>query len=372
MTIYLDNAATTPLHPKVKEAMTNAFDLFGNPSSVHGLGRKSHHQILEAREVIAKSIGANQEELVFTASGSEGDNMAIRQSVLLNKSKGNHIITTAIEHPAVLNTMKQLENEGFDVTYLPVDKNGEISLADFDEALTEQTILVSVMYGNNEVGSLMPIQAIAKKLEHHQAIFHTDAVQAYGTEDIDVKDLGIDLLSVAAHKINGPKGIGFLYIRQGLPLKAMITGGEQENHRRAGTENTPAIMGFKAAVEVLTKEEKACRKQKYQAYKAYIIQQLTKAGVEVQVNGSLTGLPHILNLWVRKNSQIVQTRLDMQQIAISTGSACTAGNVAPSHVLEAMYGKDPRVTESIRISFGYDTTKEEVEQFTDTLIKILK
>lgn len=372
MSDYFDHAATTPLHPKVKDVMIASFDDFGNPSSIHGFGRTSHHHIMEARDVIAQSIGAKKEEIIFTASGSEGDNMAIRQGVLLNREKGNHIITTQIEHPAVLNTMKDLEREGYNVTYLPVDQYGHISLSDFDEALCEETILVSIMYGNNEVGSLMPIQEIGQRLAGHHALFHTDAVQAYGTEDIDVTELGVDLLSVAAHKVNGPKGIGFLYVNQAVHLPALITGGEQEYHRRAGTENTPAIMGFQAAVEQLTAEEKQHRRDQYKAYKRHILHRLNEAGVDVEVNGSLEGLPHILNIWVKKNSQIVQTRLDMTGIAVSTGSACTAGTVDPSHVLLAMYGDSPRVMESIRISFGLYTTEESVDRLIDALIQILK
>lgn len=374
MAIYLDNAATTPLHPTVKAAMIEAMDDFGNPSSIHQYGRHPHFKILSAREQIAKSIGAKTDEIVFTASGSEGDNMALVEGSHAMQQKGRHIISTAIEHPAVLNTLHRLEDEGFEVTYLPVNERGEVSVEDVQQALRDDTILVSIMYGNNEVGSIMPIQRIGALLSQHQALFHTDAVQVYGTEPIDVTTLGVDLLSVAAHKINGPKGIGFLYLRQGTPFQPLITGGEQENHRRAGTENLPAIMGFKEAVAIISDEEKHARHQRYMAFKQEIIQQLTDAGIEVEVNGSLEGLPHILNLWFKGwRSDILLTRLDMSGIAVSSGSACTAGNVAPSHVLESMYGKEhPRVMESLRISFGYQTTEEDIQTLITTLIQIMK
>lgn len=374
MKIYMDHAATTPLHPSVKEVMIEAMDDFGNPSSIHQFGRHPHFKILTARETIAKSIGAQPDELVFTASGSEGDNMAILQSAYAKQNQGRHIITTAIEHPAVLNTMKRLEQEGFEVTYLPVDKKGVISIDDFMSALRPDTILVSIMYGNNEVGSLMPIKEIGQKLEEHPALFHTDAVQAYGTEAIDVNDLGVDLLSVAAHKINGPKGIGFLYIKKGTAIHPLITGGEQENHWRAGTENLPAILGFEQAVKILTAEEKEKRHALYEKFKHQILEQLQAADIEVEVNGTLSGLPHILNLYFKqKRSDILLTRLDMMGIATSSGSACTAGNVSPSHVLTAMYGEDSdRLTHSLRFSFGYQNTEEEVQQVIDALITILK
>lgn len=371
--IYLDNAATTPMHPKVKEAMIEAMDDFGNPSSVHQLGRHAHHKIVEAREVIAQSIGAQLDEIIFTASGSEGDNMAIIEGAHHNQAKGRHIITTQIEHPAVLNTMKRLEQEGFEVTYLPVDRNGHVSIDEVKQALRDDTILVSIMYGNNEVGSLMPISEIGALLKDHQALFHTDAVQAYGTEPIDVNTLNVDLLSVAAHKINGPKGIGFLYIRQSTPITPFVTGGEQEYHRRAGTENLPAILGFSTAVSLITDEEKERRHRRYQHFKTMILERLHEAHIDVEVNGPFNDLPHILNLWVKKNSNIVLTRLDMKGIAISSGSACTAGNVTPSHVLVAMYGEDSdRLNTSIRVSFGYQTTEEDIEAFIEALCDILK
>lgn len=371
--IYLDNAATTPILPEVADEMLTVMQShFGNPSSVHSAGRQAQQRLLRARQTIADSIGATEDEILFTASGSEGDNMAsfvFHRHCALNK---RHIITTAVEHPAVLNTVKRLEQEGFTVTYLPVNEQGEITVEQVKEAYRpHETILVSIMYGNNEVGIIYPIVEIGAFLKDKEVLFHTDAVQAYGTETIDVSALNVDLLTVAAHKINGPKGVGFLYIKKGLSLKPLITGGEQESHRRAGTENLPAIVGFEKAVLVLTPEVRQERHQRYENFRTMILEALAEAGVTYEVNGSDHHLPHILNLWIKQvPSDILLMQLDLAGITISTGSACTAGNVDPSHVLTAMYGKDhPAIQESIRISFGYQNTEEDIRALCDVLVK---
>lgn len=376
MTVYLDNAATTPILPKVASEMMDVMaQNYGNPSSIHQEGRRAKHQLMMARRSIADSIGADEDEILFTSSGSEGDNMALVEGALANQDKGHHIISTQVEHPAVLETLHRLENMGFDVTYLPVNDKGEITLKQVQEAFKPgETILVSIMFGNNEVGTLYPIQEIGEWLRDKDTLFHTDAVQAYGTEMIDVNTLPVDLFTVAAHKVNGPRGIGFLYIRKGTHIQPLITGGEQENHRRAGTENLPAIVGFASAVQYLSEEEKQQRRERYQQFRNHIISALDEEKIEYYINGSHQHLPHILNLWIQDvPSDLLLMQLDLQGFAVSTGSACTAGNVDPSHVLQAMYGSDsPAVTQSIRISFGYQNTMEEIQKFSQALVRSIK
>lgn len=374
--IYLDHAATTPMHPQVITEMTTIMqETFGNPSSIHGFGRLAHEKLEIARQIIADSLQVNAHEIIFNSGGTEGDNTAILETAFSRKAEGKHLITTAIEHPAVLNSMKYLETKGFEVTYLPVDEKGNISLADFEQALREDTILVSIMYGNNEIGNLMPIKEIGEKLREHPAYFHTDAVQAYGNQTIHPTKLGIDLLSVSAHKINGPKGVGFLYKKDGINIPAMLLGGEQEEKRRAGTENLAGIWGMAKAAELLTDEERKARSEKYAGFQQMVLEELGKQGIDVQVNGDLENkLPHVLNLRLPGVvNELLLMKLDLNGIAISTGSACTAGNIEPSHVLEAMYGKDtPILKESIRISFGYGNTKEDVQKFIQQLVDAIK
>lgn len=374
--IYLDNAATTPVSDEVyTELMDKYKNIYGNASTLYGLGRESKAVMENARDVIAKSINADPDDIVFTSGGSESDNTAITQTAIACKSLGNHIITTAIEHEAVIRPCEALEKMGFRVTYLPVDEYGNISLDDFKAALDDQTILVSVMTGNNEVGSVMPIHEIGEILKDHQAWFHTDAVQAYGLLDIDVQRDHIDMLSTSAHKINGPKMIGFLYRRKGVNFPSLIKGGDQEEKRRAGTENVPAIAGFAKAVQTITPEEKAHRQAKYLKFKHYIADKLKQNGVEFEVNGRITedNLNHVFNIWLKGiSTYVMQTNLDLAGIAVSGGSACTAGSIEPSHVLVAMYGKDsPRISESIRISFGRYNTTEDLDKLVDAITKIV-
>ncbi|MFD1319388.1 cysteine desulfurase family protein [Loigolactobacillus zhaoyuanensis] len=374
---YLDNAATTPMDPAVIAVMTEQMQQnFGNASNIHYFGRQARQVLDASRKTLAQSINAKTDEIVFTSGGTEGDNTAIMQTALQRQKLGRHIISTTIEHEAVLKPLHFLEKRGFEVTYLPVDERGLISLTDFKAALRTDTILVSIMMGNNEVGSHMPIHEIGDLLKDHQAWFHTDAVQAYGLLDIDVQRDHIDLLSVSAHKLNGPKFLGFLYRRQGINFPSFIKGGDQEDKRRAGTENIPAIAGFAKAVELDTPAEKAARQQRYAGFKQQLLTGLTANGIDFAVNGELNdnNLQHVLNIWIKGiSTYVLQMNLDLAGFAISGGSACTAGSLEPSHVLTAMYGQgDPRIEESIRISFGKDNTAEEIDQFVTALAKIVQ
>ncbi|MEC1536875.1 cysteine desulfurase family protein [Bacillus sonorensis] len=373
--IYLDHAATSPTDPRVVEKMLPYLtENFGNPSSIHSFGRESRKWVDDARALIAEEIGAHPNEIVFTSGGTEADNMAIVGSALANKDKGRHIITTKIEHHAVLNPCSRLEDMGFDVTYLDVDQSGRISAGQVEAALRDDTILVTVMYGNNEVGTLQPIAEIGALLKDHQALFHTDAVQAFGFLPIDVKEIHIDMMSVSGHKLNGPKGTGFLYVNEKVKLKQILVGGEQERKRRAGTENVPGIAGLSEAVSLL-KQERDEKTALYRRFKAMIIETLENEAVRFEVNGSLNeGLPHILNLYFPGISvESLLVNLDMAGIAVSSGSACTAGSVLPSHVLSAMFGEHAdQLTSSIRISFGLGNTEEQVKRAAKELVSIVK
>jgi len=361
--IYLDHAATAPMHPLVIEKMSEAMGtLYGNPSSIHSFGREARHQLDEARAAIASSIGAKANEIIFTSGGTEADNMAIFGTAEAYSSRGKHIITSSIEHHAVLHACQNLEKRGFEVTYLPVDETGRISIASLEEALREDTILVTIMFANNEVGTIQPIEEIGQLLSGHPALFHTDAVQAYGLLDLDVKKAGVDMLSVSAHKINGPKGTGFLFAKEGIRLAPRSFGGEQERKRRAGTENLISIAGFMEAVKIARKNA-AEKSEEYLAMKQQLIRILEAEGVSYQLNGTLEGsVPHIVNLsFPGTDVEAMLVNLDLAGIAASSGSACTAGSVEPSHVLVAMFGKESeRILNSIRFSFGLGTTEENI------------
>ncbi|MBM7649014.1 cysteine desulfurase [Bacillus ectoiniformans] len=362
--IYLDHAATSPVHPEVIEVMTEQLSkVYGNPSSIHSFGREARHVVDRARTTIARSIQAKFNEIIFTSGGTEADNLAIFGTVQAMKEKGSHIITSQIEHHAVLHTCEQLEKQGFDVTYLPVNEQGIVALDDVKQALRDDTILVTMMFGNNEIGAIQPIAEIGRLLKDHQAVFHTDAVQAYGIVPIDVNDLNIDLLSVSGHKINGPKGIGFLYAREGVKLSPNQFGGEQERKRRAGTENVPSIAGLERAVQIAMKtmDEKRGR---YKSFKKQLIQTLEQNDIQFRLNGSLEdSLPHVVNLSFPKTDvEAMLVNLDLAGIAASSGSACTAGSIEPSHVLVAMHGKESdRLRNSIRFSFGLMNAKEQID-----------
>ncbi|ALX48172.1 cysteine desulfurase family protein [Lentibacillus amyloliquefaciens] len=373
--IYLDHAATTPMDTQVVEAMNPIMtNIFGNPSSVHSFGRKARQYLDDARRTMAGSIHANEKDIVFTSGGTEADNLAMIGTALANQDKGNHIITTVQEHHAALNTAEYLEQQEFDVTYLPVDEQGRINIEDLTASLRDDTILVSIMYVNNETGVIQPIEAIGDILKDHQAYFHTDAVQAFGLLDIDVQQSGIDLLTVSSHKINGPKGIGFLYVAGGTKIEALQFGGEQERKRRPGTENIAAAVGFKKAVE-LTVENKAEKRQVYASYKDRFLNRLRENGIKYEVNGTPDHtIPAIVNLsFPGTNVESLLTNFDLSGISASSGSACTAGSVEPSHVLSAMYGgNSDRTTNSIRFSFGSFNTEENVIEAADRVAAIVK
>lgn len=359
--IYLDHAATSPVHPEVVAQFAEALGtVYGNPSSIHGTGRTARKTLDDARKELAASIGAGDNEIIFTSGGTEADNLAIFGTAA--KKSGKHIITTVIEHHAVLHACEKLERDGYEVTYLPVGENGRVRAEDVKNALREDTILVSVMLGNNEVGTIQPIAEIGEMLKGTGITFHTDAVQAYGVLPINVDSLNVDLLSVSAHKLNGPKGVGFLYQRKGTALAPILHGGEQERKRRAGTENVPAITAFAKAVEISlsTMEEKTAV---FQQYKTIFTSALDQQGINYKENGS-DQLPHILNLSIPGiEIESFLVNLDLAGISASSGSACTAGSIDPSHVLVAMYGEEAvEIRNSIRFSFGIGLTFEDIEQ----------
>lgn len=372
--IYVDHAATSPIHPKVAEVMLDVMkNSFGNPSSIHSFGREARKIVDEARSVLAKSIGAKPNEVIITSGGTEADNYALVGIAEAYQDKGKHIITTQIEHHAVLHTCNQLEKRGFEVTYLSVDSTGQISLSELESAIREDTILVSIMYGNNEVGTIQPIKEIAEILKDTNAYFHSDAVQAYGITPINVKELGIDLLSVSAHKLNGPKGIGYLYVREGISPAPRFFGGEQERKRRPGTENVAGIAGFKEAVLIAQAEMDEKQKQ-YLIFKQMLLDELKELNVKFHLNGSLeNSLSHVLNLSFPKTDvEALLVNLDLAGIAASSGSACTAGSIDPSHVLVAMFGKDSdRMRNSIRFSFGLYNTEDQVQYIANETAKIV-
>ncbi len=369
----MDHAATSPVHPDVIEAMVSSLKSdFGNPSSIHQFGRKSRHALDEARNNLASSIHAQANEIIFTSGGTEADNLAIVGAAKGNLAKGNHIITTVIEHHAALNACKGLEKEGFDVTYLPVDEKGRISIADLEKAICPETILITVMYGNNEVGTIQPISEIARIANESGIIFHTDAVQAYGLININVKDLGVDLLSVSSHKINGPKGVGFLYVKDGTRLVPYSYGGEQERKRRAGTENVAGIVGMEKAAELMH-EDREAKVALYQNMKQVMLNTFEEESISYQVNGDEQHmLPHVLNIsFLDAKVEPMLMNLDLAGIAVSSGSACTAGSHEPSHVLTAMYGDTERTQTAIRFSFGYGNTIDDAKKAAGEVVKIV-
>lgn len=375
--IYLDNAATTPMSPAVIDLISDEMkNDFGNASSTHGFGRKARNVVESARHTIAQAINAKDQEIIFTSGGSESNNNVIFGVAELRKDIGKHLITTKIEHESVLRSMQKLESQGYSVTYLDVDRDGRISLDDLKQALTPDTILVSVMAVNNEVGTVNPLKDIGEMVAETNAYFHVDAVQGLGNIDLDVQDMKIDFMSTSAHKINGPKFLGFLYERDGIRLPNLIYGGDQEMKRRAGTENVPGIAGFGLAVEETQEVSKAELQEKYTNFQKLVLDRLDQAGIDYEVNSPLTGLVshHVLNLRIKgASTYLLIANLDLAGFAVSGGSACTAGSLTPSHVLTAMFGPDsPRISESIRVSFGRYNTAEEVAAFADALIKVAK
>ena len=371
---YFDNAATTPVRKEVLDKMLPFFsENYGNPSSVYEIGARSKTYINEARKKVADAIGCDPKELFFTSCGSEADNWAIKGAAFANRKKGNHIITSAIEHHAVLHTLQYLEKQGFEVTYLPVNEFGEISLDDLKNAIKDTTILITVMFANNEIGTIEPIEEIAKIAKEHGILFHTDAVQAIGAVEIDVKKMGIDMLSMSAHKFNGPKGVGALYVRRGVKIDNFVHGGGQENGRRAGTENTPGIIGLAEAIEIATKNipEKA---KKISELRDYAIAQIEKRIPYCRLNGHRTkrlcGNINFSFEFIEGESLLLM--LDIKGVAASSGSACTSGSLDPSHVLLGIGLKHEIAHGSLRISLGYQNTKEEIDYLLDILPSIVQ
>ncbi len=361
--IYLDNAATTKTAPEVVEAMLPYFsEHYGNPSSIYSLGAESKKAVAEARETIAKSLGAANNEIYFTAGGSEADNWALKATAEAYASKGKHIITSRIEHHAVLHTCGYLEKNGYEVTYVDVDENGILKLDDLRKAIRPDTILISVMFANNELGSIQPVREIGQIAREHGILFHTDAVQAYGQLPIDVDEYRIDMLSASAHKLNGPKGIGFLYIRKGIKTRSFIHGGQQERGRRAGTENVPGIVGLGAACRRAFErmEQKTDRERKL---RDYLIRRIEEEIPYCRLNGDRERrLPNNVNFSFRfVEGESLLIMLDMKGICASSGSACTSGSLDPSHVLLAIGLPHEIAHGSLRLTLGEETTKEELD-----------
>ena len=371
--IYLDNAATTKTAPEVVEAMLPYFtENYGNPSTIYSLGSTSKKAVNEARRTIADAIGAKQEEIYFTAGGSESDNWALKATAEAYASKGKHIITTKIEHHAILHTCEYLEKRGFEITYLNVDRDGLIDLEELKAAIRPDTILISVMFANNEIGTIEPIEEIGAIAKERNVLFHTDAVQAFGQVPIDVDKLHIDMLSASGHKLNGPKGIGFLYIRSGLKLRSFIHGGSQERSRRAGTENVPGIVGLGKAVERALRIMDEKTKHEIEL-RDYLIERVKKEIPYCWVNGHRTKrLPGNVNfsfLYIEGESMLIM--LDMKGICASSGSACTSGSLSPSHVLLAIGLKHEEAHGSLRLTLSEENTKEQMDFVVDNLKQIV-
>lgn len=372
--IYLDNAAATPMDDAVLTAMMPYLTTqFGNPSSLHYFGQEARAAVQQARQQVAHCLGVKAGDIVFTSGGTEADNLAILGYLRANFPHGGHVITSAIEHHAILRTFQALRKNGYDVTFLPVDKTGRVRVSDVQQALRDDTVLVSIMYANNETGMIQPIDEIAKLTHERGIAFHVDAVQAFGYIPIQPLTEQIDMLTICSHKIYGPKGVGALYIRQGLHVAAEAYGGPQEHRLRAGTENVPAIVGFGKAVELLA-SERAKRSAYVRTLKDAFYTQLIQGNESLQFHGTLDGaLPNILNFSVcGATSDIVLIALDRLGVAVSAGSACEAGAVEPSHVLQAMGVGDKWLRSSIRVSFGKENTVDEIEDAVQAFRTVLQ
>lgn len=371
--IYLDNAATTKTSQEVVDAMIPYFtENYGNPSSIYELGARSKEAITDAREQIAQVIGAKTEEIYFTAGGTEADNWALKAAYEAYKGKGNHIITTSIEHHAVLHTCQYLEKQGAEVTYLKVDENGLIDLDELEKAIRPDTILISVMFANNEIGTIEPVKEIGLIAKEHGILFHTDAVQAFGQVPIHVDEMNIDMLSASGHKVNGPKGIGFLYIRKGVKIRSFVHGGAQERKRRAGTENVPAIVGLGAAAKRAAQTMEACAAKETEL-RDYMIGRVLEEIPYVKLNGDpAKRLPNNMNFSFRFiEGESLLIMLDMKGIAGSSGSACTSGSLDPSHVLLAIGLPHEIAHGSLRLTLGEDITKEDLDYTLDQIKEIV-
>ena len=372
--IYLDNAATTKTAPEVVDAMLPYFsEYYGNASTIYSLGAESKKAMDHARQTIADSLGAKPEEIYFTAGGSESDNWALKATAEAYASKGKHIITTKIEHHAILHTCEYLEKRGFEITYLNVDRDGLISLDELKAAIRPDTILISVMFANNEIGTIEPNAEIGEIAKEHGVLFHTDAVQAYAQVPINVDEMHIDMLSASGHKLNGPKGIGFLYIRKGVKIRSFVHGGAQERSRRAGTENIPGIVGLGAAVERAMRIMDTKTRKEIEL-RDYLIGRLENEIPHCWLNGHRTKrLPNNINfsfLFIEGESMLIM--LDMKGICASSGSACTSGSLDPSHVLLAIGLKHEEAHGSLRLTLSEESTKEEMDIVAEEVKKIVQ
>lgn len=372
MNVYFDNSATTKPYDEVIEAVSKGMkEYFGNPSSLHKIGMNCEKRLNEAREYFASTIKCNKEEIYFTSGGSEGNNLILKGLL----KPGHHFITTAFEHHSIISTCKQLEEKGVKVTYLDVDSEGRISLEDLEEAITKDTVLVSIMQVNNEIGVIQDIEAIGKLIKERssRAKFHVDAVQGYGKLPIDVNKSNVDFLTVASHKIHGPKGVGFIYIKKGIILNSLISGGSQEKGIRAGTENLPGIIGFEKAAQ-MTFEEMESRYDKVLELKKYFVERLNEIK-DIRINGEIDGFsPYILNVsFLGVRAEVLLHLLEEQNIYVATGSACTSkSSVAHgSYVIKSLGLSNKEVESAIRFSFSYENTKEEVDYTIDVLKKSL-
>ena len=371
--VYLDNAATTKTAPEVVEAMLPYFtEHYGNPSSVYSFASKNKEVITKQREIIADVLGASANEIYFTAGGSESDNWAFKATAEAYKDKGNHIITTKIEHHAILHTAEYLEKQGFEVTYLDVDENGIVKLDELKKAIRPTTILISIMFANNEIGTIQPIKEIGEIAKEHGILFHTDAVQAFGQIPVNVDECHIDMLSASGHKLNGPKGIGFLYIRKGVKIRSFVHGGAQERKRRAGTENVPGIVGFGTAVKLAVDTMKE-RTDKEIQLRDYMIERISEEIPYAKLNGDAKKrLPNNVNFSFRFiEGESLLIMLDMKGICASSGSACTSGSLDPSHVLLAIGLPHEIAHGSLRMTLSEETTKEDIDYVIDNLKDIV-
>lgn len=372
--IYLDNAATTKTAPEVVEAMLPYFsDYYGNASSIYKLGAESKKAVTKSREAIAKSLNADASEIYFTAGGSESDNWAIIATAEAYQAKGKHIITSKIEHHAVLHTCQYLEQKGYEVTYIDVDENGILKLEDLKKAIRSDTILISIMFANNEIGTIQPVKEIGKIARENGILFHTDAVQAYAHVPIDVNEFQIDMLSASGHKLNGPKGIGFLYIRKGVKIRSFIHGGAQERSRRAGTENVPGIVGLGAAVESAF-ANLSQRSRKEAELRDHLIKRLEKEIPHCRLNGDrerrLSNNVNIVFRFIEGESMLIM--LDGKGICASSGSACTSGSLDPSHVLLAIGLPHEIAHGSLRLTVSEENTVEEMDYVVDAVKEIVE
>ena len=371
---YLDNASTTQMSNEVYREMIDVYgSVYGNPSSLYKAGRDAEDLVDKARAKVAKAIGASKDEIYFTSGGSEANNLAIKGIAKANRHKGNHIITSAIEHPSVLESCKELEQEGFKVTYIPVDELGTIKYSEIVKAIGPDTILISIMVANNEVGTIQPIRAIAELAKANKVIFHTDAVNAIGAVDLKVKDIGIDALSISGHKIFGPKGVGALYVRKGIKIQSLISGGLQEKGVRGGTENVPAIVGLGRAIEDITKNIEDNNRQ-LKSLRKYFLKQASAAIHNIALNGHpIQRLQSNVSLTFEgAEGESVLMMLDKEGIYVSTGAVGASKNQQPSHVLLAMGKEIEEAQSTIRFSLGLNITKEEIDMLVEKIRKAVK